>query len=120
MFGRIRAMMAPRFGDCASGGRRISSIVAATAPQSEWPSTTINRVPRLAAANSALPISDGATILPATRITNRSPRFWSNTISTGTLESEQPSTTAIGLCPSTRARLAEGSGGALKCPVCRT
>ena len=51
-----------------------SSRVARIAPHWEWPSTTTSRVPKRAAANSTLPTWDGATMLPATRITNRSPR----------------------------------------------
>ena len=43
------------------------------APQREWPSTTTSRVPKRAAANSTLSTCDGATTLPATRMTNRSP-----------------------------------------------
>ena len=54
-------------------GRCSSSMVASIAPQDECPSTTTSRVPKRSAANSTLPISDGATMLPATRITNRSP-----------------------------------------------
>ena len=38
-------------------------------------------------------------MLPATRMTNRSPRPWSNTISAGTRESEQPRMMANGSCP---------------------
>jgi hypothetical protein len=37
------------------------------------PMTTTNRVPKRDAANSMLPIWEGATMLPATRMTNRSP-----------------------------------------------
>ena len=40
-------------------------------------------------------------MLPATRITNRSPRPWSKTSSTGTRESEQPRITANGFWPAT-------------------
>ena len=39
---------------------------------------------------------EGATTFPATRMTNRSPKPWSNTISAGTRESEHPSTMANG------------------------
>ena len=66
------------------------------APQREWPSTTTSRAPVRAAANSTLPTCDGATMLPATRMTKRSPRPWSNTISAGTRESEQPRMIANG------------------------
>src|SRR4051812_30246132 len=38
-------------------------------------------------------------MLPATRITNRSPSPWSKTISAGTRESEQPRMIANGCCP---------------------
>ena len=44
----------------------------------------------------------GATILPATRITKRSPSPWSKTISGGTRESEQQTTIAKGFCPPRR------------------
>src|SRR6185503_10100655 len=47
-------------------------------------------------ANSTLPTCDGATIFPATRITNRSPNPWPNTSSAGTRASEQPRTMANG------------------------
>jgi hypothetical protein len=60
-------------------------------------------VPNSSAANSTLPIWEGATMLPATRMTNRSPRPWSNTISAGTRESEQPRMIASGFCPATSA-----------------
>ena len=66
------------------------------APHREWPSTTTSRAPARAAANSTLPICDGATMLPATRMTNRSPSPWSKTISAGTRESEQPRMIAKG------------------------
>jgi hypothetical protein len=62
--------------------------------------TTTRRVPKYAAGNSTDPTSEGATMLPATRTTNRSPNPWSNSISTGVLESEQPRTTAKGRCAS--------------------
>jgi hypothetical protein len=42
-------------------------------------------------------------MLPATRMTNRSPNPWSNTNSAGTRESEQPRMMANGSCPSTSA-----------------
>src|SRR6186713_109227 len=71
------------------------------APHCEWPSTTTRRVLKRVAANSTLPTCDGATMFPATRITNRSPTPWSNTSSAGTRESEQPSTIANGNCLST-------------------
>src|SRR5262245_26741450 len=68
------------------------------APHCECPMTTTSRVPNRSTANSTLPIWEGATMLPATRITNRSPRPWSNTSSAGTRASEQPSTIANGSC----------------------
>ena len=77
---------------------RAQRMVASMAPQFVWPSTTTNGVPNCAAANSTLPTCEGATIFPATRITNRSPRPWSKTISAGTRASEQPSMMAKGAC----------------------
>ena len=50
------------------------SIVALIAPQWVWPMTTTSVVPKRSAANSTLPIWDGATMFPATRMTNRSPK----------------------------------------------
>ena len=94
-----------------AGCARRSSAGCATAPSTAgpspraWrgsrrsasgPSTTTRRAPVRAAANSTLPTCDGATMLPATRMTNRSPRPWSKTISAGTRESEQPRMTANG------------------------
>ena len=79
-------------------------MVASIAPHWLWPSTTTSRVPKRSAANSMLPIWDGATMLPATRMTNRLPNPWSKTTSTGTRESEQPSTTANGAWPSIQLR----------------
>jgi hypothetical protein len=52
--------------------------------------TTTSREPNCDAANSIDPITEGATMLSATRTTNRSPKPASNKISTGVLESEQP------------------------------
>ncbi len=69
------------------------------APHCEWPITTTSRVPNRDAANSTLPTCDGATTLPATRMTNRSPKLWSKTSSAGTRESEQPRMIANGSCP---------------------
>jgi hypothetical protein len=43
-----------------------------------------------------LAIKDGAAMLPATRITNKSPRPASKTVSAGTRESEQVKTIAKG------------------------
>ena len=96
MAGRMRSTIERRFRDWSVDGRPISSSVARIAPQREWPSTTTSRAPVRAAANSTLPTCDGATMLPATRMTKRSPRPWSNTISAGTRESEQPRMTANG------------------------
>lgn len=45
--------------------------------------TTTSRVPNLSAANSTLPTWDGATTLPATRMTKRSPNPWLKTSSAG-------------------------------------
>ena len=53
--------------------RLISSSVAVTAQHCVCPSTTTSCVPNRSAANSTLPTCDGATMLPATRITNSSP-----------------------------------------------
>ena len=49
-------------------------MVASIAPQRVWPITTTRRMPYFSAANSTLPICEEATMLPATRMTNRSPR----------------------------------------------
>ena len=54
-------------------GFSMYSSVAWIAPQEVWPMTTTSRVPKRSAANSTLPTWDGATMLPATRMTNRSP-----------------------------------------------
>ena len=79
--------------------KNLRSIVALIAPQPVCPSTTTSRVLNCSAANSTLPICDGATMLPATRMTNRSPSPWSKTISAGTRESEQPRIMANGSWP---------------------
>jgi len=84
----MRSTIALRFGERLPVGRFNSSMVAETAPQSSCPNTTTSRVPNCSAANSMLPICDGATMLPATRMTNRWPRLKSKIISTGTRESE--------------------------------
>ena len=93
-----------RLRDRCSSGRVIARSSASMAPQPVWPMTTTSRVPKRSAANSTLPTCDGATMLPATRMTNRSPSPWSNTISAGTRESEQPSTIANGDCTARSAR----------------
>src|SRR4051794_18512983 len=49
-----------------------------------------------ATANSMSPMIVSSRIAAALRPTNRSPRPWSNTVSTGTRESMQPSTNAYG------------------------
>lgn len=95
----MRSTIERRFGDWLSVGRRSSSSVARTAPHREWPRTTMSRVPNRSAANSTLPIWEGATMFPATRMTNRSPRPWSKTISAGTRESEHPRMMANGSWP---------------------
>jgi hypothetical protein len=97
----MRSTMDRMLRDCVRSGRRSSSSVASTAPHCEWPITTTSRVPNRSAANSTLPICEGATTFPATRMTNRSPRPWSNTISAGTRESEQPRMMAKGSWPAT-------------------
>ena len=94
----MRSTMDLRLGERRSLGRSSSERVAETAPQREWPRTTTSGVPKLAAANSTLPIWEGATMLPATRMTKRSPMPWSKTISAGTRESEQPRMMAKGCC----------------------
>ena len=71
--GRTRSTIADRLRDWFSVGRRSSSSVASIAPHCEWPSTTTSRVWNRSAANSTLPTCDRATMLPATRMTNRSP-----------------------------------------------
>src|SRR5690606_25921394 len=87
---RIRSTMEAMLGEPLPPGAASSSRVASMAPHRVWPSTTTSRMPKRSAANSTLPTCDGATTLPATRITNRSPSPWSNTISAGTRASEQP------------------------------
>ena len=76
----------------------IAFIVAVIAPQRVWPITTTRREPNCDAANSIDPTIDGATMFPATRTTNRSPKPWSKRISTGVRESEQPRMIANGRC----------------------
>jgi hypothetical protein len=98
MDGRTRSTIERRCGDCCSSARRSCSTVARMAPQLEWPRTTTSDVLNRSTANSTLPICDGATMLPATRMTKRSPRPWSKTISAGTRESEQPRIIAKGSC----------------------
>src|SRR5262245_12244994 len=99
MEGRTRSTIDRRLRDCCSFGRCSSSSVARIAPHRECPSTTTSRVPNRSAANSTLPTCDGATMLPATRMTKRSPRPWSKTISAGTRESEHPRMMAKGSWP---------------------
>src|SRR4051812_28160725 len=82
------------------------------APHCVCPITSTRRVPYRAAANSTLPTCEGATMLPATRMTNRSPNPWSKISSAGTRESEHPRTMANGCCPAAKAMRREaGSAG---------
>ena len=101
MAGLIRSTIEARFGDRFSLGCLSSFKVVAMAPQWEWPITTTKRVPNSVAANSILPIWEGPTILPATRITKRLPNPWSKMISKGTRASEHPSKMAKGSCSDT-------------------
>src|SRR6266850_645564 len=97
--GRMRSTMARRLGDSWPCGWRSSSSVASIAPHCVCPRTTASRVSKRSAANSTLPTWDGATMLPATRMTKRSPNPCPKTSSAGTRESEQPRTMAKGCCP---------------------
>ena len=94
--GAMRSVMARMFFD--SGPRPVSSAltVAVIAPQRVCPMTTTRREPNCEAANSIEPTTEGATMLPAMRTTNRSPKPWSKRISTGVRESEQPRMMAKG------------------------
>jgi hypothetical protein len=94
--GRTRSTIASRLRDALPSGFSSASIVAWMAPHCVWPSTTTRRVPMRSAANSTLPTPEGATMLPATRITNRSPSPQSKMISAGTRASEQPRMMANG------------------------
>jgi hypothetical protein len=69
----MRSVIAARFLD---SGRPFSSArtVAEIAPHRVCPITTTSREPNCEAANSIEPTTDGATILPAIRTTNRSPK----------------------------------------------
>lgn len=98
--GRMRPTSSSRCGD----GRGFAGFfecftVASTAPQDVCPKTRIVEHPKLDTANSMLASKLGATTLPATRTTKRSPTPWSNMSSAGLLESEQVSTTANGRWP---------------------
>src|SRR5262245_28560018 len=73
------------------------------APHCEWPIKTTSRVPTRQAAQSTHPTCQVATMFPATRITNKSPKLKSKTSSAGTRESEQPRMIANGSCPATSA-----------------
>ena len=66
--GRLIARMIAA-GFCRNSG------VASIASQCVRPRTTTNLVSKRSAANSTLPTKDGAMMLPATRITNKSPRL---------------------------------------------
>ena len=77
---RSQAARVPRRVECgrqssegwATGLRwdaQVRSSVARMAPQLECPRTTTSRVPKRSAANSTLPTWEGATIFPATRMT---------------------------------------------------
>ena len=68
----------------------LAASAAWTAPQPSWPSTTNSGVFRWTAAFWMLPITAGPITLPATRMTNSSPRPVSKTSSGGTRESLQP------------------------------
>lgn len=115
--GRTRSTIERKLGDWFSRGRLSSSTVAETAPQRECPRTTISRVPKRSAANSALPICEEATMLPATRMTNIFPKPARSTISAGTRESEQPRMMANGAWPSaSSSRCARLANGALSAP----
>ena len=76
-----------------------ASYVDVTAPQRSCPSTITSRAPRCSIAYSMDPSWCGATTLPATRITNISPRPWLKIISGGRRESEQVIIIAKGCWP---------------------
>ena len=92
----MRSVIERRFFDSGVSPCSSACTVAATAPHRVWPITTTSGVPKRDTANSTEPIPEGATTLPATRMTKRSPSPWSNTSSAGARESEQPRTTANG------------------------
>src|SRR5688572_16290163 len=94
----MRSVMERMFFDSGPSPVSIAFTVAVTAPQRVCPMTTTRRESNCDAANSIDPTTDGATMLPAMRTTNRSPKPSSNRISTGVRESEQPSTIANGRC----------------------
>mmetsp|Transcript_49155 Transcript_49155/g.149641 ORF Transcript_49155/g.149641 Transcript_49155/m.149641 type:complete len:256 (-) Transcript_49155:12-779(-) len=73
-------------------------IAAFTAPQASCPMTTRTLTFRWCTAYCSDANVDVARPLPATRMTKMSPSPWSKTISTGTRESEQPSTATAGNC----------------------
>ena len=72
------------------------SIADFTAPQLEWPITTMALRPSTATPYSRLPMISGVVMLPAMRHVNRRPMGSSKTISTGTRESAQASTPTVG------------------------
>ncbi len=75
---------------------------ALTAPQLSWPNTTISGTLSTLTANSMEPRTAVSMAWPAVRTTNMSPRPWSKISSAATRLSEQPNTTAVGLCPAAR------------------
>ena len=96
MCGAMRSVIERIFFDSGPRPLWIALTVAPTAPHRVWPMTTTNREPNCDTANSMDPTTDGATMLPAIRMTNSSPKPASKTISTGVLESEHPRTIANG------------------------
>mmetsp|Transcript_26458 Transcript_26458/g.66573 ORF Transcript_26458/g.66573 Transcript_26458/m.66573 type:complete len:203 (+) Transcript_26458:115-723(+) len=82
-----------------------SCRAAPTAPHASCPSTSTSLTLRAAMAYSMEAMVKAVATLPATRTTNSFPKDWSNTISTGTRESEQPRMAAKGSCARMCARL---------------
>ena len=80
-----------------------TSRAACTAPHESCPSTTTSGVPSTVTAYSTLPSTSGPAVWPAVRTTNRSPSPRSKMISAASRESEQPTITANGCCPSATA-----------------
>lgn len=77
------------------------SIAALIAPHSWCPRTRISDDFKTATEYSIDPKPAGSTKLPATRTPKMLPGSWSNTVSTGTRESEHETRIANGLCPPT-------------------